>query len=49
MKQHMFVNIMMTLQLGAIISYGFNQKWALVLYWFACLLINFVVTYMLGK
>jgi len=49
MKQHMFVNIMMLMQVGAIYTYCASKNWGLAIYWFACLLINFVVTYILGK
>ncbi len=47
--QHLFVNIMMILQVGAIITYSYQKNISLVLYWIACLTINFVVTYMLGR
>lgn len=47
MKEHLFVNIMMTLQVGAIGSYAFQGKWGLAIYWLACLAINYVVTYVL--
>lgn len=49
LKQHLFVNIIMILQLGAIGNYLINQKLALATYWLACLTINFVVTYCLNK
>jgi len=49
LKQHLFVNIMMVLQVGAIFSYSYNKNWGLAVYWLACLAINFVVTYVIGK
>ena len=49
MKQHFFVNVMMALQLCAIGSYSYQKNYGLALYWFACLLINYVVTYILVK
>jgi hypothetical protein len=49
MKEHLFVNIMITLQTGAIANYLFQKNWGLALYWFACMLINIVVTYVIGK
>ena len=48
-KQHLFVNIMMLLQVGAIYNYTKQGNVGLTLYWIGCLLLNFVVTYMLGK
>ena len=44
---HAFVNVMMALQVCAIVSYGYNGNWGLATYWFACTLINYVVTYVL--
>jgi len=44
-KDNLFVNIMILLQIGAVISYGKQGKWNLVLYWVGCLIINLVVTY----
>tara|TARA_R100000951_G_scaffold115132_2_gene122217 strand:+ start:3245 stop:3397 length:153 start_codon:yes stop_codon:yes gene_type:complete len=49
LKQHLFVNIMMLMQVGAIFSYTSDKSYGLATYWFACLLINFVVTYVLVK
>lgn len=49
MKEHMFVNAMIVLQIGAICSYAYQKNWGLSLYWFACMLINIVVTYVIGK
>ena len=49
MNKHLFVNIMMVLQTFAIGQYIFQNNWSLAIYWFACLLINAVVTYGLGK
>lgn len=49
MKEHIFVNIIMILQLGAVGNYLFTGKIALAIYWLACLTINYVVTYALGK
>ena len=46
-KQHLFVNIIMLLQIGAIGSYLSQKNIGLGLYWFGCLLINFVVTYVI--
>lgn len=48
-KEHLFVNIMILLQIGAIGSYMSQKNWGLTLYWFACMLINIVVTYIIGK
>lgn len=48
-KQHLFVNIMMLLQCGAIYTYLSQKNWGLAVYWLCCLGINFVVTYVLGK
>jgi hypothetical protein len=45
--QHMFVNVMMVLQIGAIIQYGLTGNYPLMAYWTACLTINYVVTYAL--
>lgn len=49
MKQHLFVNVMMFLQIGAIGSYSYQKDYGLAVYWFACLLINYVVTYTIGR
>lgn len=49
LKQHLFVNIMMFLQVCAIGSYFYSKNWGLAVYWLSCLAINFVVTYVLGK
>lgn len=49
MKEHLFVNIMMLLQVGAIINYINKSNYGLAAYWISCLTINFVVTYVLGK
>jgi len=49
LKEHLFVNIMVLLQIGAIGSYVSQKNWVLALYWFACMLINIVVTYGLNK
>ena len=46
---YIFVNIIMLLQLGAVGNYLMTGKYALSVYWLACLTINFVVTYSLGK
>ena len=46
-KQHMFVNIMMLMQVGAIFTYSSQKNWGLAVYWFGCLIINFVVTYII--
>jgi hypothetical protein len=48
-REHLFVNIMMLLQVGAVGNYLFTGKYGLAVYWFACLLINYVVTYVLVK
>jgi hypothetical protein len=48
-NQHIFVNIMMILQIGAIFTYSFNKNWLMSLYWLSCLIINFAVTYIIGK
>lgn len=48
MKEHLFVNIMMLLQVGAIGNYALKGNWTLAMYWFSCLTINYVVTYLLG-
>ena len=44
-KEHLFVNIMMILQVGAIGQYAFKGEWAMSAYWIGCLTINAVVTY----
>lgn len=49
MKEHLFVNIMMLLQVGAIGNYAIKGEYGLSVYWFACLLINYVVTYVLAR
>jgi hypothetical protein len=49
MSKHLFVNVMIGLQVCAIGQYVFQKSWSLAVYWFACLLINIVVTYGLGK
>lgn len=49
LKEHLFVNILMLLQLGAIFSYLITKNWALATYWTACLTINFLVTYVALK
>jgi hypothetical protein len=48
-REHLFVNIIMLLQIGAVGNYLVTGKYALSVYWLACLTINFVVTYPLGK
>jgi|VirMetMinimDraft_7_1064189.scaffolds.fasta_scaffold11805_7 hypothetical protein len=48
-REHLFVNIIMLLQVGAVGNYILTGKYALGIYWLACLTINFVVTYSLGK
>ena len=45
LKENLFVNVMMLLQVGAIAQYGFKGNWILALYWVSCLSINWVVTY----
>lgn len=49
MREHLFVNIMMLLQVGAVGNYAWEGKYWLAIYWVACLAINFVVTYGLEK
>jgi hypothetical protein len=49
MKEHFFVNIMMMLQVGAILTYIAQDRWVLVFYWIVCLLINLAVTYGIKK
>lgn len=49
MKEHLFVNIMMTLQVGAVGSYILKGQFGLAIYWLSCLAINYVVTYVLVK
>lgn len=49
MKEHLFVNIMMMLQVGAILTYIAQDRWILAIYWVACLMINLVVTYGIKK
>lgn len=49
LKEHLFVNIMILLQIGAIFTYISSKNWPLVIYWIACMSINIVVTYCLGK
>jgi hypothetical protein len=49
LKEHFFVNLMMLLQLGAILNYIAQERWILVMYWIMCLLINLVVTYGIKK
>jgi len=48
-KEHLFVNIMMLLQVAAICNYMWRGSWWLVLYWVSCTCINFTVTYGLGR
>lgn len=48
MKQHLFVNIMIALQIGAIGQYSIQRNWVMVGYWGACLAINYIVTYRLN-
>lgn len=45
MKEHLFVNIMMLLQVGAIGQYAFKGEFMMGAYWVGCLMINYVVTY----
>lgn len=45
LKENLFVNIMMLLQVGAIGQYAFKGDWVISAYWIACLTINYVVTY----
>ena len=47
MKEHLFVNIMMLLQVGAVGNYTIKGQYGLAIYWLACLAINYVVTYVL--
>jgi len=47
--QHLFVNIMMLLQLGAVGQYLFQKNIGMAIYWMACLAINYVVTYLIGR
>lgn len=47
-QTHLFVNVMMILQVGAIVTYGWQNNWTLAGYWAACLTINYIVTYRLG-
>lgn len=49
MKEHLFVNIIMLLQVGAVFTYFFNKNKPLAIYWAACLTINYVVTYSIGR
>lgn len=49
MKEHLFVNLMMILQIGAVANYAIKADYGLSVYWAACLAINFVVTYILIK
>lgn len=48
-KSHLFVNIIMSLQVLAVISYTSQHKYAHATYWLACCTINFLVTYLLPR
>jgi membrane associated rhomboid family serine protease len=44
-KQHLFVNLIIMLQAGAVVEYAINRKWFLTFYWLLGLLTNLVITY----
>jgi hypothetical protein len=48
-KEHLFVNIIIFLQLGAVVNYAFNRKWFLMTYWLVGVLTNLVITYGIKK
>jgi hypothetical protein len=48
-RQHLFVNLIIILQAGAVLDYSINRKWILAAYWFVGLLTNLVVTYGIKK
>lgn len=45
LKQHLFVNLIILLQAGAVIDYAINKRWFLTMYWLSGLLANLVITY----
>lgn len=48
-KQHLFVNLIIILQAGAVIEYTINKKWLLSAYWLLGLLTNIAITYGIKK
>lgn len=48
-KQHLFVNLIIILQTGAVIEYTLSKRWLLATYWFIGLLTNLVITYGIKK
>jgi hypothetical protein len=48
-KQHLFVNLIIMLQTGAVIEYSLNKKWLLASYWLVGVLTNLVITYGIKK
>ncbi len=48
-KQHLFVNLIIILQAGAVVEYAIGRKWLLTAYWFLGLLTNLIITYGIKK
>jgi hypothetical protein len=49
LRQHLFVNLIIILQAGAVIDYSINRRWILAAYWLVGLITNLVVTYGIKK
>lgn len=49
LKQHLFANIIILLQIGACVTYFVQKKWPLCLYWLSGILTNIIVTYFIKK
>jgi hypothetical protein len=49
LRQHLFVNLIIILQTGAVIDYSFSRKWLLAGYWLLGLLTNVAITYGIKK
>ena len=48
-KQHLFANLIILLQIGAVINYLLYKKWPLAFYWLTGVVANITVTYFLKK
>lgn len=49
LKQNFFVNLIIILQIGAVIEYTINRKWIHAAYWFSGVVANIVVTHGIKK
>lgn len=48
-KQHLFANLIILLQIGAVLTYIFSKKWPLAFYWLTGVVANVIVTYFLKR